>query len=344
MKKRAFITGITGQDGSYLAELLLHKGYEVHGLVRRSSTFNTSRLRHLYQGPHELDRRLFLHYGDMGDASRLSALLGQIKPDEVYNLAAQSHVRVSFEEPVQTGEVTAIGPTRLLEAIKSLKLDTKFYQASSSEMFGSAPAPQNEQTKFEPRSPYAGAKLYAHWITKNYREAHGIYAVSGILFNHESPRRGETFLTRKVTRAVAEIASGQEETVYLGDLSPKRDWGYAPDYVVAIWRMMQLDQPKDLVIGTGTSSTVRDFVAEAFNVAGLNYEDHVKFDEKYLRPTEVEVLEADASLAIKALSVDALMGWKELARLMTEQDIAKLENSAHVDIPNSKLWSAEWAR
>ena len=344
MKKKAFITGITGQDGSYLAELLIHKGYEVHGLVRRSSTFNTSRLSHLYQDPHEYDRRLFLHYGEMADASRLSVLLSEIKPHEVYNLAAQSHVRVSFEEPVNTAEVTAIGSTRLLETIKSLKLNTKFYQASSSEMFGSAPAPQSEQTAFKPRSPYAAAKLYSHWITKNYREAHGIYAVSGILFNHESPRRGETFLTRKVTRAAAQIAAGLEETVYLGDLSPKRDWGYAPDYVVAMWRMMQLDEPKDLVIGTGISTTVRDFVNEAFSVAGLNYKEHVKFDERYVRPTEVDNLKANPDLAIETLGLETLMSWKELAKLMTEQDMAKLHDSYHVDIPDSKLWKAELRR
>ena len=344
MKKRAFITGITGQDGSYLAELLIHKGYEVHGLVRRSSTFNTSRLSHLYQDPHEFDRSLILHYGDMGDASRLSVLLSEVKPDEVYNLAAQSHVRVSFEEPVQTGEVTAIGSTRLLETVKSLKLNTKFYQASSSEMFGSAPAPQSEQTSFEPRSPYAAAKLYSHWITKNYREAHGIFAVSGVLFNHESPRRGETFLTRKVTRAVAKIAAGLEETLYLGELSPKRDWGYAPDYVVAMWRMMQQDEPKDFVIGTGISATVRDFVNEAFGVAGLNYKDHVQFDERYVRPTEVDNLEANPDLAIEILGLEKLMNWKELAKLMTEQDMEKLHDSYHVDIPESKLWKAELSR
>ena len=344
MKKRALITGITGQDGSYLAELLIHKGYEVHGLVRRSSTFNTSRLSHLYQDPHDLNRHLFLHYGDMSDASRLSVLLSEINPDEVYNLAAQSHVRVSFEEPVLTGEVTAIGSARLLEAIKSLKLSAKFYQASSSEMFGSAPAPQSEQTAFEPSSPYAAAKLYSHWITKNYREAHGIFAVSGILFNHESPRRGETFLTRKVTRAVAQIAAGLEETVYLGELNPRRDWGYAPDYVVAMWRMMQLDEPKDLVIGTGISATVREFVDEAFRVAGLNYRDHVHFDERYLRPTEVENLEAFSGLAIETLGIEELMSWKELAKLMTEEDIKKLSNRDHVDIPESALWQAELNR
>ena len=341
MKKRAFITGITGQDGSYLAELLIHKGYEVHGLVRRSSTFNTSRLIHLYQDPHELDRRLFLHYGDMTDASRIAMLMGEIKPHEVYNLAAQSHVRVSFEEPVQTGEVTAIGSTRLLEAIKSLKLNTRFYQASSSEMFGSATAPQSEQTGFEPRSPYAAAKLYSHWITKNYREAHGMFAISGVLFNHESPRRGETFLTRKVTRSVARIAAGLEETLFLGELSPTRDWGYAPDYVVAMWRMMQLDEPRDLVVGTGISATVRDFVKEAFAVVGLNYEDHVQFDRRYVRPTEVDHLEANPDLAIETLGIQNMINWKALAKLMTEQDIEKLDDKYHVDAPESKLWNAE---
>ena len=271
VKKRALITGITGQDGSYLAELLLNKGYEVHGVIRRSSTFNTSRIEHLYQDPHEDDKRLFLHYGDLTDSSRLTTLLSKIAPDEVYHLAAQSHVRVSFDEPEFTGNTTGLGTIRLLEAIRSADIDTRFYQASSSEMFGAAPPPQDEETPFHPRSPYGVSKVYSYWTARNYREAYGMYAVNGILFNHESPRRGGTFVTRKITRAVASIAAGLQSEVYLGNLDAVRDWGYAPEYVDAMWRMLQVDEPTDYVVATGVACTVREFVEYAFAHAGLDW-------------------------------------------------------------------------
>ena len=268
--RKALITGITGQDGSYLAELLLAKGYEVHGLIRRASTFNTHRIDHLYEDPHEQDKRLFLHYGDLTDGSRLVTLLASIQPDEVYHLAAQSHVRVSFDEPEYTGDTTGMGTTRLLEAIRMIGLDCRFYQASSSEMFGASPPPQNEQTPFYPRSPYGAAKLYGYWMTRNYREAYDMFAVNGILFNHESPRRGETFVTRKIIRAVARIKLGQEKRLYLGNLDACRDWGYAPEYVEGMWRMLQHDKPTDYVVATGTSYSVRDFVQLAFEHAEIN--------------------------------------------------------------------------
>ena len=338
--KRAFITGITGQDGSYLAELLLAKGYEVHGLIRRASTFNTSRISHLYQDPHDEKRRLFLHYGDMSDGSRLANLLSEIRPREVYNLAAQSHVRVSFDEPVLTGDVTALGSTRLLEAIRSAKIETRYYQASSSEMFGSEPAPQNEITRLRPRSPYGAAKLYAHWMTINYREAHGIFAVNGVLFNHESPRRGPTFVTRKITRSVSRIASGLENELYLGNLDAKRDWGYAPDYVVGMWRMLQRDEPEDLVMGTGTSISVRNFVEYCFEAAGLKWENHVRFDPSYLRPTEVDELQADPSLARDKISWSHSVHPRELAGEMVRADIANLKGGGH-DKPIGSLWKEE---
>ena len=299
--RRALITGITGQDGSYLAELLLAKGYEVHGLIRRASTFNTHRIEHLYVDPHEEHARLFLHYGDLTDGTRLVTLLSRLQPDEVYHLAAQSHVRVSFDEPEYTGLTTGMGTTRLLEAIRAAGLSTRFYQASSSEMFGAAPPPQNEQTPFHPRSPYGAAKLYGYWIARNYRDAYGMYAVNGILFNHESPRRGETFVTRKITRAVAAIAAGRQEYLYLGNLDAVRDWGYAPEYVEAMWRMLQADRPDDYVLATGTAHTVRDFVQFAFDHAGLDWEQHVRFDERYLRPSEVDALIGDASKATEQL-------------------------------------------
>ncbi len=343
-QKRALITGITGQDGSYLAELLLAKGYEVHGIIRRASTFNTSRIQHLYSDPHEDNKRLFLHYGDLLDGSRLTNLISEIKPGEIYNLAAQSHVRVSFDEPVYTGDATALGTTRILEALLQTGLDSKFYQASSSEMFGSEQPPQSEETRFYPRSPYGAAKLYSHWMTVNYREAHDMFAVSGILFNHESPRRGETFVTRKITRAVARIAEGIENEVYLGNLEAKRDWGYAADYVVAMWRMLQQDKPRDYVIGTGVSVSVLDFVKEAFSYAGLNYENHVRFDERYLRPTEVDHLLADSSKAQKDLGVSELVEVKQLAATMVEQDLKKLKDPSHVDKPIGNLWKQETER
>jgi len=324
MTKIALITGVTGQDGSYLAELLLEKGYEVHGLIRRSSSFNTARIDHLYRDPHDRDVRLFLHYGDLTDSSSLITTLNRIKPDEVYNLGAQSHVRVSFDEPEYTGDTTAMGTTRLLEAIRMIGLDCRFYQASSSEMFGATPPPQTEDTPFYPRSPYGAAKVYSYWMTRNYREAYGMFAVNGILFNHESPRRGETFVTRKITRSVARIKAGLEDTIFMGNIDAARDWGYAPEYVEAMWRMLQHDEPSDFVVATGTSYTVRDFLQFAFDHAGLDWEKHVKFDDRYLRPTEVDSLIGDPAKAA------TLLGWKpqvlppELARIMVDADIHAL--------------------
>ena len=322
--KRAFITGITGQDGSYLAELLLDKGYEVHGLIRRASTFNTSRIDHLYRDPHDPEARLFLHYGDLSDGSRLVTLLNRIEPHEVYHLAAQSHVRVSFDEPEYTGDVTGIGTTRLLEAIRESGLATRFYQASSSEMFGASPPPQDESTPFYPRSPYGAAKVYSYWMTRNYREAYGLFAVNGILFNHESPRRGETFVTRKITMGVAAIATGLQEELWLGNLDAARDWGYAKEYVEAMWLMLQADEPRDYVVATGTSYTVRDFVEIAFDHAGLDWETHVRFDPRYLRPTEVDNLIGDASLARETLGWTAGTHTPALARLMVDADLTRL--------------------
>lgn len=323
--KRAVVTGITGQDGSYLAELLLSKGYEVHGFIRRSSSFNTARIDHIYQDRHEPGARLFLHHADLSDGSRLVTLLNEIQPDEVYNLAAQSHVRVSFDEPEYTGDVTGVGTTRLLEAIRAIGLSTRFYQASSSEMFGATPPPQNEETPFYPRSPYGVAKVYSYWITKNYREAYGLFAVNGILFNHESPRRGDTFVTRKITRAVARIAAGVQSDLYMGNLDSVRDWGYAPEYVEAMWRMLQADEPTDYVVATNTAYTVRDFLEFSFSHVGLDWEKYVKFDERYLRPTEVDSLIGDPSKA------ERLLGWTpnilppRLAQIMVDADIAALE-------------------
>jgi GDPmannose 4,6-dehydratase len=342
MMKKALVTGITGQDGSYLAELLLAKGYEVHGLIRRASTFNTQRIDHLYEDPHEKGAKLFLHFADLTDSSRLSFLLTQIRPDEVYNLAAQSHVRVSFDEPVYTGDTTGLGSIRLLEAIRQTGIQTRYYQASSSEMFGAANPPQKESTEFYPRSPYGAAKLYGHWITKNYREAYGMFAVSGILFNHESPRRGETFVTRKITRAVARISAGLQSEVYLGNLEARRDWGYAPEYVVAMWKMLQQDQPKDYVIGTGSNISVGDFTKMAFSEVGLDWEKYVRFDEKYLRPTEVDSLVADASLANRELNWKPEIQGVKLAQIMVQHDVLALEGFT-VDNPVGKMWAGEIA-
>jgi len=339
VKKRALITGITGQDGSYLAELLLAKNYEVHGLIRRASTFNTQRIDHLYVDPHDPTASLFLHYGDLTDGSRLAALLFQIKPDEIYNLAAQSHVRVSFDEPEYTGDTTGLGTIRLLEAIRQSVPESKFYQASSSEMFGATKPPQSEITEFYPRSPYGVAKLYSYWITKNYREAYGLFATNGILFNHESPRRGETFVTRKITRAVARIAKGQQQELFLGNLDAKRDWGYAPEFVVAMWQMLQVDKPEDFVIGTGTSFKVRDFVKLAFDHVGLDWENYVRFDSKYLRPTEVDDLVANPAKAKSELNWQASVMPAELAALMVEHDI-KLLSGYSVDKPKGLVWAA----
>lgn len=336
--KKAFITGITGQDGSYLAELLLAKGYQVHGLIRRASTFNTQRIDHLYLDPHNPDARLFLHYGDLTDGSRLATLLAEIEPDEVYNLAAQSHVRVSFDEPEHTGETTGLGTIRLLEAIRQSKKPAKFYQASSSEMFGAAAPPQNENTEFYPRSPYGAAKVYSYWITKNYREAYGLHAVNGILFNHESPRRGETFVTRKITRAVARIKRGLQNELFLGNLDARRDWGYAPEYVVAMWKMLQADEPEDLVVATGTDFSVKDFVKISFESVGLDWENHVRFDERYLRPTEVDALVGDASRAMLNLNWKASVSPKKLAELMVEHDIQIL-GGYKPDVATGAVWT-----
>ena len=330
MRTKALITGITGQDGSYLAELLLSKGYEVHGLIRRASTFNTKRIDHLYTATHESGADLTLHYGDLTDGSRLTTLVGSIAPDEVYHLGAQSHVRVSFDEPEFTGGTTGLGTARLLEAIRVLGLDCRFYQASSSEMFGATPPPQDEETPFYPRSPYGAAKVYAYWMTRNYREAYGMFAVNGILFNHESPRRGETFVTRKITRAVAAIKAGQQEHLYMGNLDAVRDWGYAPEYVEAMWRMLQHDEPTDYVVATGTSYTVRDFLEHAFEHAGLDWEKYVRFDERYLRPTEVDALIGDPTKAASLLGWKAQVHAPELARLMVDADLAELQTPAGV--------------
>jgi GDPmannose 4,6-dehydratase len=319
--KRALITGISGQDGSYLAEFLLEKGYEVHGLVRRASSLNTQRLDHIYQDVHDKEARLFLHYADMTDTTRLITLLLELEPDEIYNLAAQSHVAVSFLEPELTGEVTGIATTKLLEAIRISRVPCRFYQASTSEMFGDSPAPQSELTEFRPRSPYAAAKLYSHWITKNYREAYGIHASSGILFNHESPRRGETFVTRKITRAVAKIKLGQQSTLYLGNLEAIRDWGYAPEYVEAMWLMLQKDNPDDYVIATGTAFSVRDFCKLAFEEVGLDWEKFTILDERYLRPTEVENLIGDPAKAKNSLNWEARTHTPELVKIMVKSDL-----------------------
>ncbi len=332
--KKAIITGITGQDGSYLAELLLGKGYEVHGLIRRSSTFNTDRIDHIYQDPHTPHPNLFLHYSDLTDGSRLVTLLSEIQPDEVYNLAAQSHVRVSFDEPEYTGDVTGLGTIRLLEAIRAIGLSTRFYQASSSEMFGATPPPQDEQTPFYPRSPYGVAKVYSYWITKNYREAYGLFASNGILFNHESPRRGDTFVTRKITRAVARIAAGQQSELFMGNLDSVRDWGYAPEYVEAMWRMLQHGTPDDFVVATNTAYTVKDFLELSFGHAGLDWQKYVKFDERYLRPTEVDSLIGDASKARDQLGWTPTILTPRLAQIMVDADIKSLElgGSRYVDI------------
>ena len=334
-KKTALIIGITGQDGSYLAELLLSKGYEVHGLIRRASTFNTARIDHLYQDQHEGDVRLKLHYGDLSDGSRLVSLIGELQPQEVYNLGAQSHVRVSFDEPEYTGDVTGLGTTRVLEAVRLASPNSRFYQASSSEMFGATPPPQNEQTPFYPRSPYGAAKVYSYWMTRNYREAYGMFAVNGILFNHESPRRGETFVTRKITRAVARIESGTQSKLYLGNLDAVRDWGYAPEYVEGMWRMLQHHEPLDYVLATGQPATIRDFLESAFGHAGMNWQDYVEFDPRYLRPTEVDSLIGDASLARSLLSWSPKTFTPELAKIMVDADRAALahEGSHWIDSP-----------
>lgn len=324
-QKKALITGITGQDGSYLTELLLAKGYQVYGIIRRASTFNTQRLDHVYQDPHEKGTRLHLIFGDLTDTSTVYNVLTQVMPDEVYNLGAQSHVKVSFDIPEYTGNSVGLGTVRVLEAIHRLGLKTKFYQASSSEMFGKVQeAPQTEKTPFYPRSPYSVAKLYAHWMTINYRESHGMYACSGILFNHESPRRGETFVTRKITRAIAHIQAGLQEKLYMGNLDAKRDWGYAKEYVEAMWLMLQQDKPDDYVIATGKTHSVREFLEEAFKYVGMDYKKYVEFDERYLRPAEVDMLIGDASKAKKQLGWEPKTTFKELVKIMVDADVEEL--------------------
>ena len=319
--KRALITGITGQDGSYLAELLLSKRYEVHGLIRRASTFNTARIDHIYRDPHEAGTRLFLHYGDLSSGEQLTYLIYNIAPDEVYHLGAQSHVRVSFDMAEYTGDVTGLGTVRILEAIRRSGNRVRFYQASSSEMFGDAPPPQNEETPFRPRSPYAAAKVYAYWMTRIYREAYGIFACNGILFNHEGPRRGETFVTRKITRGLARILAGKQDKIYLGNLDARRDWGYAPEYVEAMYLMLQQEEPDDYVIGTGESHSVREFLEEAFSYVGLDWHDYVEIDPRYFRPLEVENLVADARKARARLGWEPKVRFRELVRIMVDADM-----------------------
>jgi len=318
---KALITGITGQDGSYLAELLLDKGYEVHGIVRRSSIFNRDRIDHLYKDPHLPKTRFFLHYGDLSDSGQLTNLIYNIKPDEIYNLGAQSHVRVSFDLPEYTGDVTALGTTRILEAIRRSGIKTKFYQASSSEMFGAAPPPQNENTPFNPRSPYATAKVYSYWMVKNYRHGYNLFACNGILFNHESPRRGKSFVTRKITISSAEIMAGKKKKIYLGNLDAKRDWGYAPEYVEAMWLMLQQDTPDDYVIGTGETHSVKEFLEGAFSYLDLDWNEYVEIDPKYFRPTEVEVLKADPSKAKRILNWTARISFEDLIKIMVDVDL-----------------------
>lgn len=327
--KKAFITGITGQDGSYLAELLLGKGYEVHGLIRRASTFNTERIDHLYRDFHDPEARVYLHYGDLSVSGHLTDLLYAVRPDEIYHLGAQSHVRVSFDMPEYTGDVTGLGTLRLLEAIRKSGIKASFYQASSSEMFGAAPPPQNESTPFQPRSPYAAAKVYSYYMVKNYREAYGIYATNGILFNHESPRRGETFVTRKVTRGAAAIKLGLRDKLYLGNLEAKRDWGFAGDYVEAMWLMLQQERADDYCIATGETHSVREFVERAFRKLDLDYREHVVIDPRYFRPTEVDCLLGDASRAKKMLGWQPRVGFDELIAMMVDADmeLAKQEKT-----------------
>jgi GDPmannose 4,6-dehydratase len=319
--KKALITGITGQDGSYLAELLLAKGYEVHGLIRRASTFNTGRLDPIYQDPHQPENRLHLHYGDLSDSSQLTNLIYNVQPEEIYHLGAQSHVMVSFEMAEYTGDITALGTIRLLEAIRRSGIRTRFYQASSSEMYGDAPAPQSEETPFRPRSPYAVAKVYSYWTVNNYREGYNLYACNGILFNHESPRRGETFVSRKISRAVARIKLGIQNKLYLGNLEAKRDWGYAPEYVEAMWRILQQDQSDNFVIATGETHSVREFLGEAFGLVDLDWKKYVEIDKRYLRPTEVDLLIGDVRKAKRQLGWEPKVHFKELIRIMVEADL-----------------------
>jgi len=329
--KRALITGITGQDGSYLAEYLLAKGYEVHGIIRRSSSFNTGRIDHIYQDPHEVSVRLRLHYGDLADASSLNTILREVAPEEIYHFGAQSHVRLSFDIPEYTAEVTGLGTVRILEAMRGTGIDARFYQASSSELFGNSPSPQNEETVFRPRSPYACAKLYAYHVAVNYREAYGMFASNGILFNHESPRRGGTFVTRKITRAAARIKLGLQDKLFLGNLDARRDWGFAGDYVEAVWLMMQQEEPDDFVIATGETHSVREFLERAFARLDLSWQDHVEIDPRYLRPTEVDDLCGDASKAERVLGWKPRMSFDDLVATMVDADLAEVEREARAD-------------
>jgi len=340
--KKALIIGITGQDGSYLAELLLDKGYEVHGLVRRSSTFNTGRIDHLYQDRHEEAPKLFLHFGDLSDGSRLVSLIAEMQPDEIYNLGAQSHVRVSFDEPEYTGDITGIGTTRVLEAVRMVSPHSRFYQASSSEMFGATPPPQNEETPFYPRSPYGAAKVYSYWMTKNYRESYDMFATNGILFNHESPRRGETFVTRKITLAAARIQAGLQDKLYLGNLDAVRDWGYAQEYVEAMWRMLQIDTPDDFVVATGTQHSVKDFLDFTFEPLGLDWKNYVELDARFLRPAEVDALVGDYSKVSEATGWSPAVLPAELARIMVNADVRAVE--AGVAFGDSQLGSPQEPR
>jgi len=326
--KRALITGITGQDGSYLAEFLLHKGYEVHGIVRRSSSFNRSRIDHLYQDPHLPKTRFFLHYGDLADSEQISHLIYNIRPDEIYNLAAQSHVRISFDLPEYTSNITALGTIRLLDALRRSGNKAKFYQASSSEMFGATPPPQNENTPFHPRSPYAASKVYYYWMVRNYRDGYNLFAINGILFNHESPRRGENFVTRKITRGLAAILSKKAEKFYLGNLDAKRDWGYAPEYVEVMWKMLQQNEPDDYVIGTGKTHSVKEFLEEAFGYLDLDWRKYVEIDKRYFRPTEVEYLKADPSKAKKKLNWSPRITFWDLVKVMVDCDLESFDLSS----------------
>ena len=342
--KKALITGITGQDGSYLAELLLSRGYEVHGIIRRSSTFNTSRIDHIFVDLHDPNARLFLHYGDLSDSEQVANIIYNVNPNEVYHLGAQSHVRVSFDTPEYTGNSTALGTTRILEAIRRSENSVKFYQASSSEMFGASLPPQNEETPFKPRSPYACAKVYAYWMAKNYREGYNIFACNGILFNHESPRRGETFVTRKITRSIARILAKKENYLYLGNLDAKRDWGYAPEYVECMWKMLQNKRPEDFVVGTGEAHSVREFLEETFSYAGLDWNECVKIDQRYFRPTEVEELIADTTKAKEMLNWNPKIKFEDLVKIMVDADMRAigLEPIGEGDGIIEKKFSNRW--
>mgnify|MGYP001179517598 CR=1 FL=1 len=346
MRKKALITGITGQDGSYLAEFLLSKGYEVHGIIRRASTFNTERIDHIFVDFHKPDARLFLHYGDLSDSGQLSNIIYNIQPDEIYHLGAQSHVRVSFDMPEYTGDITGLGTTRLLEAIRRSGIKTKLYQASSSEMFGDAPPPQNEETSFKPCSPYAAAKVYSYWMVKNYREGYHLFACNGILFNHESPRRGETFVSRKITKAIANILKGQQDFLYLGNLKAKRDWGFAPEYVEAMWLMLQQEQPDDFVIGTGESHSVQEFVETAFSYVGLDWGKYVKIDPRYFRPREVNDLIADTEKARNVLKWIPKINFDKLVKIMVDADMRGLNIKpvGEGDTILKKMFPEKWWR